>query len=367
MAGCGSDDDDDSGADSTGGSSGSDDGGTGGGHSGGSGASESGGAGGEEEPTLPSECADPFPSATADYPVIDDFDDDVDGPIPDDDDRSGAWYSFANGDLEDGGAEQMPDPGTHGYIEAEADAGDEGDGDNAMHTWGGPYSDLTGIKVVFSEYEPGAACPYDASAYDGITFKIRGTPSTIRVSIGMPETTPVSEGGLCTGGDANCWNFHWVDVELDEDAEAWTTVEIPWGDLDERTYGPQVDFDASRITEIDWEVAESQEFDFYIDDLAFLGDGTAGQGGAGGAGGAAGGGGASQAGAAGTSNAGQGGQATAGQGGAPNAGQGGEATAGQGGASAGQGGASAGQGGASAGQGGTSAGQGGASAGTAGG
>jgi hypothetical protein len=187
-------------------------------------------------------------------------------------------------------------------------------------------------------------CPFDASAYGGISFWAKGTSTVLEgtnkllVLVGMPEFIPTENGGFCNDSatlmppDPNCYARHRVLIDLAPD---WKQYTIAWTDLAAPTYlvgGPA--FNPNRIRDIVFNASGPSpamtpvaSFDFSVDELKFVPVGTVGTVG-GGAGGASG---------------------TAGAGGAP-------AAAGAGGASAGTGGASAGAGGAAAGTGGTAGG-----------
>jgi hypothetical protein len=179
-------------------------------------------------------------------------------------------------------------------------------------------------------------CPFDASAYGGISFYAKGTSTVLEgmnkllVLVGMPEFIPTENGGFCNDTvmppDMNCYARHRVQIDLTPD---WKQYTIAWKDLAPPTYlvgGPM--FNPNRIRDIVFNASgpspamtPAATFDFSVDELKFVPVGTMGTVG-GGAGGASG-----TAGAA--------------------------ATAGAGGASAGASGTAAGAGGAAAGSGGT--------------
>jgi hypothetical protein len=207
----------------------------------------------------------------------------------------------------------------------------------AMHTnWG---------AALAAELANG--CPFDASAYGGVSFWAKGTTTVFEgmnkllFLVGMPEFAPKENGGLCDDtvvpADPNCFARHRVLIDL---TPAWKQYTVIWTDLAPPTYLPNGPaFNPNRVRDIVFNasgpsnampVLPPATFDFSVDELKFVPLGTASTLGSG-AGGASG---------------------TAGAGGASTAGAGG-ASAGAGGASAGAGGAAAGAGGAAAGTGGT--------------
>ena len=216
----------------------------------------------------------------------------------------------------------------------------------AMHTgWG---------AAVAAELNNG--CPFDASAYGGVSFWLKGTSTVLEGTnkllflVGMPEFAPTEYGGLCNDSptlmppDPNCNARPRVLIDLTAD---WTQYTIIWSDLAPPSYLPNGPaFNQNHIRDIVFNasgptpaVVPVVSFDFSVDELKFVPIGTASSLVAGGAG--AGAGGASgTAGAGGASTAGSGGASAggAGAGGATAAGASGAATAGAGGAAAGSGG-----------------------------
>jgi hypothetical protein len=207
----------------------------------------------------------------------------------------------------------------------------------AMHTgWG---------AAVAAELNNG--CPFDASAYGGVSFWIKGTSTVFEGTnkllflVGMPEFAPTEYGGLCndsatlTPPDPNCNARPRVQIDLTAD---WKQYTIIWSDLAPPSYLPNGPaFNANHIRDIVFNASGPSmdpklmptSFDFSVDELKFVPIGTASSLVAGGAGGASG-----TAGAGGASTAGAGG---AGAGGAA-AGAGGASAAGAGGSTAGSGG-----------------------------
>jgi hypothetical protein len=198
----------------------------------------------------------------------------------------------------------------------------------AMHVTG---TNLTGWGAALAA-EVANGCPFDASAYGGISFYAKGTSTVaegankLLVLVGNPEYLP-KPAGFCDGAavpaDPACFSRHRVTIDLTPE---WKQYVIAWSDLMPPTYyttGPA--FGANRITDVVFNASgplpamtPAASFDFWVDELQFVPKGTMG-------------------------NIG-GGSGGTGAGGASSGGTGG-AAAGTGGAAAGTGGAAAGNGG----------------------
>jgi hypothetical protein len=93
---------------------------------------------------------------------------------------------------------------------------------NATH-WGG----------VLLLYFPsnGAARPcLDAHAYAGVEFSIRGASPSGRfgVSLGMLDTIPVGDTGLCSNASANDCKNATIELSMPPDAATWAKVQLLW-------------------------------------------------------------------------------------------------------------------------------------------
>jgi hypothetical protein len=97
----------------------------------------------------------------------------------------------------------------------------------AMHTgWG---------AALAAELSNG--CPFDASAYGGISFWAKGTSTVIEgankllIMVGMPEFIPIESSGFCNDTamppDVNCYARHRVLIDLVPD---WKQYTIAWKD-----------------------------------------------------------------------------------------------------------------------------------------
>jgi hypothetical protein len=81
----------------------------------------------------------------------------------------------------------------------------------------------------------GGATPgcLNAPAYTGVEFSIRGSSPSGRfgVSVGMLDTTPVADNGLCSNANVDDCKSASIEMRLPADAAAWTQVSVPWSAL----------------------------------------------------------------------------------------------------------------------------------------
>jgi hypothetical protein len=73
----------------------------------------------------------------------------------------------------------------------------------------------------------------DASAYQGVAFSIKGSAPSGRygVNLGMLDTIPTADNGLCTSPTSGDCHDATIQLALGPDAETWQQVEIPWSAL----------------------------------------------------------------------------------------------------------------------------------------
>jgi hypothetical protein len=96
---------------------------------------------------------------------------------------------------------------------------------NAMN-WGG----LLMFYFLSGGTAPGCV---NASTYRGVEFSIRGSSPSGRfgVSLGMLDTTPVADNGLCDNANSNDCKSASIDIPMPADPAAWTQVQVPWSAL----------------------------------------------------------------------------------------------------------------------------------------
>jgi hypothetical protein len=168
-------------------------------------------------------------------PSIADFDDYAAGTSP----AGYTYYVNAKPPAADallGGLQHVGDGsdtnGGTGVITTEMVTGEGGAGyalqiadTNAMN-WGGL------LMFYFISGGASTAC-LNAHDYQGVAFSIRGSSPSGRfgVSLGMLDTTPVADNGLCDNPTASDCKSATVESALPADATTWMTVQVPWDSL----------------------------------------------------------------------------------------------------------------------------------------
>jgi hypothetical protein len=124
---------------------------------------------------------------------------------------------------------------------------------------------LDGRSSLRVESLTAAGSFYDASAYDGIRFRIQfTTPGNVRFGVGTPTTLPVSAGGLCTSG---CMNLHGFRILPSTE---WQTVEVRWADLTQAPTGTPAAFTSAAIKLLEWQVEPGTTVGFRIDHVELI-------------------------------------------------------------------------------------------------
>ncbi len=176
-----------------------------------------------------------------------------DGQIHPVDGRVGFWFTYNDataGAMQEPESPFLPQPGGVGGSEY------------AARTWGDGFTDWGAGMAVSINNDFSGDCPYDASNFDGISFWARGTGS-VRFHLATVATTPVDSGGTCTG---TCYDNFGTSVELTDE---WTQVVVTWDELSQEGWGDAADFETGELMQIHWQMAPSEPFDVYIDDLSF--------------------------------------------------------------------------------------------------
>jgi hypothetical protein len=145
------------------------------------------------------------------------------------------------------------------------------EGDNTVLRYAG--EDLgawTGVTLAFLGGNGAGTC-YDASAYSGIRFKIKGAVATtdelngqVILSVVTAETQTQKYGGDLDGEGGH---FHaMVPVTAD-----WQTVSIAWADLAAPTWGDTMDLTAvalGKMQALDWGISNTAtSFEVFLDDI----------------------------------------------------------------------------------------------------
>ncbi len=234
------------------------------------GSTASGGSGGSTG-AVASKCGSgPFPVSDGSALPIDDFEDgNID--LPKTDSRSSKWFFQTDGSTT---GTSTPLPASLLPVDGGANSSGKAfhlEGDQ-FTTWGVVLG--TGLNDAMG----GLNCPYDASAYGGISFYAKGS-GQIRFAVAESAIYPTSLGGTCvspTPNDADCFNAHGKLITL---AAEWTKVEVPWTDLAQGNWGVKAAFDPKTIMLIEFAATnEQQPFDFWVDEIEFLPPGSTGTG-----------------------------------------------------------------------------------------
>ncbi len=110
---------------------------------------------------------------------------------------------------------------------------------------------------------------YDASKYKGISFLAKsGGGGVAHVAFSIPDVNTDPDGKVCT----ECFNNFGIGVDLTEE---WTRFEVPFTELKQQAgWGtPRPDaIDVRKLISLQWQVtAPGSSFDFWIDDVSFIG------------------------------------------------------------------------------------------------
>src|SRR6266508_1477526 len=173
---------------------------------------------------------------------------------PSRDSRTGSWHQYS-------------DPSAAAQMVLATTSGGSKDSAQALHYWGGkgPWGASLALPI--------ANC-YDASAYDGISFWIKGDPSKgntqVKFNVQTPVTEPAMSGGACTAG---CQDHFAKMVDI---TATWTRIKVPWSDLKRLSCKDTVppvpaNFQPQKqVLSISFQQPDpSKGFDFWIDDITF--------------------------------------------------------------------------------------------------
>jgi hypothetical protein len=144
----------------------------------------------------------------------------VNGKPPATDAVLGAILHIGDGSDMNGGTsvittEMVAGEGGSGYALQIADT-------NAMH-WGGL------LLLYFPPNGTTRTC-VNADRYQGVQFSIKGVSPTRRVgvSVGMLDTTPTGDNGLCNNASASDCKNASVELSIPADPGTWANVQLPW-------------------------------------------------------------------------------------------------------------------------------------------
>ena len=172
--------------------------------------------------------------------------------------RAGAW---SDSDDSTPGATMYPDPVGSFTPTFTGDACRK----YAAYVYGGPFV-LWGASLLF-----GLGSPYDAFAYDGITFWAKidaGTSQGLRVAFPDKDTQP--DGGLCqtnVTGPTECFDHYGKRINL---TTTWTKYTIDFTSLSQDGWGRQgTSFDRRTLYQVLFQIPVNGNFGIWIDDVAF--------------------------------------------------------------------------------------------------
>jgi hypothetical protein len=212
------------------------------------------------------------PVAAGSMPLIDDFNH-LGRNIPNNEGRSGVWDVWTLSPT----AEMSPKSAN--YQTTGADMG------NGYTHWTGTNIGGTDDWGPTLTVQLNAGCPYDASVYSGLAFKLKGTATKmsgggssavpLKVMLWQPPGVPAKDakGGTCTA--VACYNHFFTFVNV---PASWDTpVSVPFTSLMQGTWtgtmpfvwNPQQLIAVQFQVEIDGSKSELTTFDLSFDDLMF--------------------------------------------------------------------------------------------------
>jgi predicted chitinase len=177
------------------------------------------------------------------------------------DGRVGAWHQYS-------------DPAAMAsMVLAPAGGGGSPDSANAIHYVGqkGMYGATLALPLGGAQASGQAGC-YDASAYDGVSFWIKGNTAAgntqVKFNVQSPVSEPAMTGGACMTG---CYDHFSVMVPIPAN---WMRVKVPWSDLKRQAcaasspatppnFQPEKQILALSFQQVD----PTKGFDFWIDDI----------------------------------------------------------------------------------------------------
>lgn len=174
-------------------------------------------------------------------------------PVPE---RYGVWY-MANDGSPDG--KQEPDQF------ASARGGYAGSSYAVRYKVAG-FSEWGGALGFMLRYTPedGIKCPFNARAFEGLSFMARGS-GRVRVNLGTPETTPGEQEGRC---QKSCWDSHGSYVFLTPD---WREHRIPWSSFAQQGWGTTARLNLEELMTVNFAIMRAdQPAEVWLDNVRFM-------------------------------------------------------------------------------------------------
>lgn len=156
-------------------------------------------------------------------------------------------------------------------------------GTRSAHVTASGFTDWGAALVSNISHKEALRCPYNASAFKGLSFVARGS-GVVRVQVMMPGVVDKEFGGTCDPGKGQvCYDNHGLDIELTPE---FKTYELPWSSFEQRGYGTLVPFDEKTIIALQFAMELAHlPVDLWVDNFEFWDGVPAPSGAAGGAGG----------------------------------------------------------------------------------
>jgi hypothetical protein len=138
-------------------------------------------------------------------------------------------------------------------------------------TWG------AGMGFDLNDQPPVGKAPYDASAYQGISFWGKASAAlAVRAKVQIPTISAVANGGTCVPpADPNatsgkCDNQYGIAAMF---TTGWTQFMMPFATIAQEDWGGAqlmgTPFTKNSITDVQWQVPQGVVFDFAVDDITF--------------------------------------------------------------------------------------------------
>jgi uncharacterized membrane protein YgcG len=158
---------------------------------------------------------------------------------------------------------------------------DGGHAGKALHVSG---MALTGWGASLAAFLNGPTSSFDASAYGGVAFWIKGTTSVqegsnkVMIQARMPDVLP-GPGTCCDDKvlGSECYSGHRVVIGITAD---WTEVKIPWSEFKGPAWGlgSTLAFNANRVRDINFSfnhdtavtTGAGSTFDVWVDGVRFM-------------------------------------------------------------------------------------------------
>lgn len=155
----------------------------------------------------------------------------------------------------------------------------------SVYTRGAIYQDTDGIEhFEFDDQTKTARFPDETKlkeprclaekGQEGLVFWATGN-ATIEAMLNVPETSPISDGGLCDEeGGEKCYDYHKVRFELDG---AWREYHASWDEFVQSGWGGAVPLNPNEIINIQFKVVApvdpegTKKFDAWFDHIGFYG------------------------------------------------------------------------------------------------